>query len=279
MILRLFYILLFILTISINLCGQDYLWLESYDSTHSIANRINVPDGFSRIRLESGSFEKWLRCLPLKKEGAEIYLYDGSKKSNQSYHWAVIDIDIGNTDLQQCADAFMRLRSEYLYSNKKYDSIAFNYTSSDRSTFRKWINGFRPNVNGNIVEWVETSLIDSSHSNFKKYLNKIFTYAGTYSLSKELIKREKLTDIEIGDVFVQGGFPGHLTFVVDVAINNSTGEKIFLLAEGFTPAQDFHVIKNPTDNKLSPWYSCSAGDIIKTPEWTFYSIDLMRLNN
>jgi hypothetical protein len=279
MILIILYILLFNLIISLNLYGQDYLWLESYDSSQSIVNRIDVPDGFSRVRVESGSFGKWLRYLPLKKEGAKIYIYDGSTKSNQSFHRAIIDIDIGDSDLQQCADAFMRLRAEYLYSISKYDSIAFNYTSGDRSTFRNWINGLRPNVNGNNVEWVETSLIDSSYANFKNYLDKIFTYAGTYSLSKELIKRDRLTDIKIGDVFVQGGFPGHLVFVVDIAISKSTKERIFLLAQGFTPAQDFYILKNPKNKKLSPWYSCNDGNIIQTPEWKFYSSELMRLND
>ena len=35
------------------------------------------------------------------------------------------------------------------------------------------------------------------------------------------------------------------------------------------PAQDFHVLKNPSDKGLSPWYPADFGEELKTPEWTF----------
>ena len=34
----------------------------------------------------------------------------------------------------------------------------------------------------------------------------------------------------IGDVFIEGGFPEHAVIVVDMAINEKTGKKLFLLA-------------------------------------------------
>lgn len=258
--------------------AENYPWLESYDSSETIINRVDLPEGYERIKVKPNSFENWLRYLPLKKDGSEIFLYNGQKKYFQENHVAVIDIDIGDRDLQQCADAYIRLRAEYLYSTRKFDSISFNYTSGDRSTFRNWINGLRPDVRENQVNWIQLESVDSSYSNFKLYLEKIFTYAGTYSLTKEMIQKANLSDIMIGDVLVQGGFPGHLVFVVDICINNITNEKLFLLAQGFTPAQDYHILKNPINIALSPWYSCKEGDIIRTPEWIFKSTDLMSLN-
>lgn len=51
----------------------------------------------------------------------------------------------------------------------------------------------------------------------------IFAYAGTLSLENELIPVD-LSDMEIGDVFIQGGSPGHAVVVVDIAVNESTAK-------------------------------------------------------
>jgi hypothetical protein len=41
------------------------------------------------------------------------------------------------------------------------------------------------------------------------------------------------------------------------------------------PAQEIQILKNPI-NKTSPWYSVDFGEILETPEWTFYKTDLKR---
>ncbi len=103
----------------------------------------------------------------------------------------------------------------------------------------------------------------------------IFSYAGTASLSKEL-KPVQVEDMQIGDVFIRGGFPGHAVIVVDMAENVQTGEKLFMLAQSYMPAQDFHILVNPTDTGLSPWYNTNIGEELITPEWRFYKGELMR---
>lgn len=60
---------------------------------------------------EAGSFGAWLRTLPLKK-GTTVYLYNGRPKENQDAQFAVVDISVGQEDLQQCADAVMRLHAQ-----------------------------------------------------------------------------------------------------------------------------------------------------------------------
>ena len=108
-------------------------------------------------------------------------------------------------------------------------------------------------------------------------MRAIFNYAGTYSLEKEL-QQIPINDVQIGDVFIQGGFPGHAVVVVDMA-ENETGEKRFMLAQSYMPAQDIHILKNPTNRKLSPWYSTNFEGNLYTPEWTFEASDLRRFRN
>jgi hypothetical protein len=188
----------------------------------------------------------------------------------------VYDVDVGDEDLQQCADAVIRLYAEYLYSNYRYGNIRFEFTSGDTAYFNKWIEGYRPAVSGNRVSWHDTAEVDSSYDNFREYLKVVFTYAGTISLERELRDMDNIDEIRIGDVFVQGGSPGHAIMVVDVARNEESGKKVFLLAQGFTPAQDIHVLSNPNDSLLGPWYSTDFGEILRTPEWTFKRSDLKR---
>ncbi|CAN5117739.1 hypothetical protein BH09BAC6_BH09BAC6_31750 [soil metagenome] len=76
-------------------------------------------------------------------------------------------------------------------------------------------------------------------------------------------------------MLIRGGFPGHAVIVMDVATNNS-GKKIYLLAQSYMPAQDIHVLKNPMDQDLSPWYEVNDDYIIQTPEYTFRQNELMR---
>ena len=92
-------------------------------------------------------------------------------------------------------------------------------------------------------------------------------YAGTHSLSKSLHSKS-IKDIAIGDVFIVGGFPGHAVIVVDVAENN-IGEKVFLLAQSYMPAQETQILKNYNDAKISPWYSANINERLYTPQWTF----------
>ena len=257
--------------------AQPYPWLVDSNDSNSIENRIPAPDGFHRVEAETGSFTHWLRNLPLKNKDAIVFLYNGKEKSNKVAHHAVVNIDTGDKDLQQCADAIIRLRSEYLFSQNRTDDIRFKFTSGDNASFRKWINGYRPIVNGNNVKWDNINKIDSSYTSFKNYLDIIFMYCGTYSLSKELITVDNISDILPGDIFIQGGFPGHAIIVIDVVEDNKKN-KLFLLGQGFTPAQDIHILKNPNSPVLSPWYNTDFRNVLRTPEWTFFKTDLKRFN-
>src|SRR5947207_2765902 len=79
----------------------------------------------------------------------------------------------------------------------------------------------------------------------------------------------------LGDVFIRGGFPGHAVIVVDV-VKNKDGLKKYLIAQSYMPAQDIHVLLNPSDENGSPWYDVNDDENIQTPEYTFYPFELKR---
>ena len=243
-------------------------------ATETVAERFPPPPGTTRLEVSSTSFGAWLRQLPLAPPGTPVHYHDGRVKPRSSVHVAVIDLDVGARDLQQCADAVIRLRSEHLWARGCSDQIAFNFTSGDRARWRDWQQGLRPKVRGNKVDWVAAASADASYGNFRRYLNSVFTYAGSYSLHRELETVHDPEKLQPGDVFIQGGFPGHAVVVLDVAVG-ADKERHFLLAQSYMPAQDVHVLDNPA-SPGNPWYPARSGGVLRTPEWTFEHADLRR---
>ena len=251
------------------------LWLTNFDVKNTLINRISLPEGYFRKELKLNSFGHWIRRLPLKEGKPKVLLYNGSEKGNKNAHHAVFDIDIGTKDLQQCADATMRIRAEYLFHTKQFDQIHFNYTNGALVPYTKWRNGYYPIPKKGNVSWVKKEKCNTTYKSFKTYLIQIFNFAGTHSLSKELTK-VPFTEMQIGDLLIKGGFPGHAVMVVDL-IENSKGEKKYLLAQSYMPAQNFQLLKNP--NSETPWYNLTNElETIETPEWTFSTSQLMRWN-
>lgn len=235
-----------------------YGWLPAETApaaTATLAAHVAPPSGFERVSAADGSFAAWLRGLPMRPEGAPVLTYTGKPKWRQDVHAAVIDIDVGKRDLQQCADAIMRLRAEWLFSQNRDKEIAFNDTDGKRRRF--------------------SATGRKDHAGFRKYMDLVFAYAGTYSLDREL-KAVSPDQIAIGDVFIKGGFPGHAVLVADMAENRETGEKRFLLLQSYMPAQDIHVLKNPKSEDGTPWYTTVIGDQLVTPEWVFPKTALKR---
>jgi hypothetical protein len=241
----------------------------------TISTRIKTPSGFERLSAPAGSFAAYLRQVPLKAAGTGVLLYNGLPKAAQ-VHVAVLDIDVGTRDLQQCADAVMRLRAEYLFAQKRYADIHFNFTNGFNCVYSKWREGYRVKVSGNQVSWYKKGAADPSYRAFRSYLDMVYSYAGTLSLEKEM-KPVPYAEMAIGDVLIRGGSPGHAVIVIDMAQNPVTGEKLFLLAQSYMPAQDIHILQNPQDDKRSPWYSLkTAGEAVLTPEWDFVKGNLRR---
>ena len=232
----------------------------------TLQTRFNPPDGFQRKPTDENSFASYLRNLPLKSAGTKVKYYNGDIKYDDVYD-AVVDMDISNKDLEQCADAIMRLRGEYFYSIKAYNQISFTLTNGFKMDYSEWMQGNRVIVNGNKTVWRKTAEPSNTYRVFRNYMEFVFTYAGTYSLSKSLHSKN-IKDIAIGDVFILGGFPGHAVIVVDVA-ENKNGEKVFLLAQSYMPAQETQILKNYNDDKISPWYSANIVGRLYTPQWTF----------
>ena len=228
-------------------CLVAYAWPHAAGAD-TLEARFAPPSGAARVAVADGSFGDFLRRLPLKPPGAAVHLYDGSDKPRQDVHAAVVDLDVPPRDLQQCADAVMRLWAEYRYARGavvafhpdpgKPRALTFDARTHDRRGFEKW-------------------------------LIRVFADAGSASLEADLHPvADAARAVAPGDVLIQGGYPGHAVLVLDVAAA-SDGRRWLLLGQSYMPAQEFHVLRNPA-TPSSPWYDAAALSSVaglKTPEW------------
>jgi len=233
---------------------------SGFTSTDTVLTRFSAPAGYRQVKAVAGSFGEYLQNLPLKPAGSQTKTYKGAVAATDIFTAAVVDISVGNEDLQQCADVVMRLRGEYLYGQKRYSEIAFHLESGFRCDYIHYADGYRYRND----RWVLKAKKDYGYTTFMRYMNLVFAYAGTLSLQKELKPVQNVNDLKAGDVFIHGGSPGHCFIVMDVA-ENSQHNKLFLLAQSFMPAQNLQVLQY--DN--NPWFDINK----KTGIWYGELID------
>ena len=236
---------------------------------------ISLPQGFDYVDDGDSVYSNWLLDLKLKKSKT-VYLYNGKLKSNQDAQYVVLNIDIGKKDLVQCADAAMKLRADHLFEKRLYDQIKFLATSGDEISFENWLKGMRWKVQGaKLVSYNIHKEGSNIQQEYDSFMELVFSYCGTYSLSKQLKAVNDSRSIQPGDIFVYGGFPGHAVTVMAVA-KNKEDARIFLLSQGYMPAQDIHILKNYASADQSPWYKVSELYPLYTPQWQFEKGSLKR---
>jgi hypothetical protein len=243
-------------------------FFQRADKLRSIES-IAVPSGFVRPVAATGSYSDYLRKLVLK-QNKTVYYYTGQPKPNQQATYAVLDLPVRNNSLLQCADAVILIRASWLFEQQQYEQIHFIATDGTLLNYSDWCKGVRYILKGNKLLTVRRSAQSVSpgvRSNLDRFLQQVFAYCGTASLSRQMRRKSANSSPEAGDVFLQPGYPGHVMQVVDLA-KNAKGETIFILLQGFMPAQDIHLVKSVKTQYPQPWQHFTGGSF-QTPEWNF----------
>ncbi|MEO9012181.1 MAG: DUF4846 domain-containing protein [Ginsengibacter sp.] len=214
-----------------------------------------LPKIISIKQTDEKSWPYFLQHLPIID--GPILDYKGNPVANQQKHTAIINYDVGARDLQQCADAIMRLRAEYLFQQNRYREIGFHFVSGNYYKWDDYCDGKRVVPAGNGIKFIKGSASPYTHESLRKYLDIVYNYASTISLVKEL---KKVNDFAPGNIVIFPGSPGHCFIIIDEA-TGPDGEKVFKLAEGYTPAQSIYVLSNLEEPEISPWYHLQKGTI------------------
>ncbi len=259
-----------LILLSLLIAAPSYPWLADFKNppeTLPLSQRFSPPEGFQRVEVSEGSYAAWLRELPVRRDREYVLSYRGDRLIRPSA--AIVLLDLGKRDLQQCADTIIRLHAEYLWSKKRYAQIAYHFTSGDRSAWSDWQRGERFKIKGRKVERVWRKGTRHNHRAFRRWLVNIFRFAGTQSLrfdSKRLGKRA----FQAGDFFVQPGGPGHAVVILEIA-EDQAGRRAALIGQGFMPAEDLHILSSIGPRILEGvWFLLpdEEHDSILTPSWS-----------
>jgi len=232
----------------------------------NIESNFELPSGF--YRPYNDDYSKFLRTFPLKANN-KVFYYNGDEKPNNSVYAAVFDYKIGNKNLHQCADASIYLNARFKYDNNKLEEIAYSFTSGYLFKYKNYLNGINPKPYQNsqgrwLVKEEQAEKRVNNYKTFFKYLETLWTWAGTLSVNNLDTKSIDIEEIRPGDIFIKGGSPGHSVSVVDV-IQNSNGRVLFMLSQSFMPAQEQHILLNQETGDV--WYELFLADVVQTPEW------------
>ena len=255
-----------------------------------------VNEDTNYVRPYNTDYAQWLLNRKLFPFDHKVRYYNGEEKQNSNGRNNIISVgvlkyDLVGTfsknkerpaDLQQCADACIRLWAEYLWEHKMYDKIHFKNAPGFVFSYKKWAEGYRVHFDKNWkASWSKDAGVDYSYTTFRKYLSLVFTYCGTATLAKEMMP-VKSTDIQPGDILIWGGSPGHAVTVMDVLRNKQTGKLKVMFSQSYMPAQEIEILANNEDNYrwtekytkgmwVSPWFEIDEekSPVINTPQWTF----------
>lgn len=231
----------------------------------ALDQRFAPPAGFTRVPLDQRSFGAWLRRLPLAPAGTSVVSYRGDLvlPAEHDNLAAVVAIDIGRADLQQCADSVIRLHAEWLYAQGRRD-MSYRAASGGDMPFARWARGERMKPEGSTFAWTVAGRADAGHASFRRWLDAVFTWANTGSLARDT-EPVAPEDLRPGDFVVQPGAPGHSVLVLDLA-RAADGRRALLLGQGFMPAQSFHVLRPGRGE--GPWFVVEPGaTALRTPFW------------
>src|SRR5262249_24967617 len=158
-----------------------------------------------------GSFGEWLRGLPLRPRGPVVDYKGRVVLAEDDPHLeAVVALDEGTADLQQCADSIMRLHGEWLWS-KGNRAMSYKAGAGVALPFERWLAGDRVVEDGpGSIAWQRKAGPSDrdDHGAFRRYMDAEFSWANTGALARDAA-RGSLEALRPGDFFVLPGSPGH----------------------------------------------------------------------
>lgn len=233
----------------------------------TIKTRFNPPAGYTRTSLMQGTFGEYLRNFELRDYTTKPLAYDTTTKtqvSNDSLPAvSVFALDLINkTNLQGASNSLIRLYAEYLYGQNRFNDIAFNLLTTPvfKCDFKTWSEGGRLIQEKNSITWCIEHGDHCTHKDvdtgttygvFKYYLQNVMLHSNASSLTSNM-NAVQLNELTVGDVIfhADSSIP---EIIVDMA-EDSTGNKICILARGDNPASEIYIVRNESNADLNPWY-------------------------
>jgi len=161
-------------------------------------------------------------------------------------------------DLQQCADVAVRLYAEYRWAAGTANGLKMPLQNGQHIAWRDWRRGIRGKVVGSRHRFTRRAAADASYSTFRGYLAYVMNWLGSAGI-KQGARAVGRADVKAGDLYVQNstGSIGHVSVMLDQCVLDTRKghRRLYLVAEGFMPAQDTHVMLPSRGEGLGAWFT------------------------
>ena len=250
-----------------SLLAQSAHYVNTAGTT--VETRFMLPPGYERVPAARNSYAYFLRHLRMLP-----YNVTYNNDPSESYQVSTLNLPLID-NIQHDIHLCVRLRGEYLFSQGQYDKMAFSIVIG-RIFYVPWAKGLELEINDKPYWTQQPSGVDRL-ATFQNYLSFIFYNSNINTLLLDM-QSVAIHNIMPGDMFVQAGLPGGAVIVLDVAVNPTTNNRIFLLARIHKSFQMVDVLVNPKETwNGSPWYNIETGDNkITIPDFVFYKTNLRR---
>lgn len=221
---------------------------------------IPPPTGYERIAVVAESFGASVRSLKVLPDSVPVRFADGRICQMWPAGTRVVDMPfLFRVDLEQCTDMALRLYAEYHWARGSADSLEFKLQNGQRIAWREWRAGRRLRFDSAANRHVTApSTTDSTRAEFERFLHYLFLWTGSAALQRDL-PEVRADDLRPGDLIVQNttGAMGHVSVILDVA-QGSGGQRLYLIGNGWTPAQSFFVRMARSDEGIDGWFTLAG---------------------
>jgi hypothetical protein len=148
--------------------------------------------------------------------------------------------------------------------------MSYNAASGMALPYQRFARGEHVAMDGRKLVWKTGRPAAAGHAGFRAFMNMVFAWANTVSLSRQAAKVEP-GEVRPGDFFVLPGNPGHTVIILDMA-RDDRGNAVALIGQSYMPAQSFYVLRGDRD----PWFTLKAGEPVDTPFWEPFPWEALR---
>ncbi|MDR3350383.1 MAG: DUF4846 domain-containing protein [Prevotellaceae bacterium] len=224
----------------------------------TVVARFGVPSGYQRTDSLPASFAFFLQHLPLLPPKTPVKFYDGAPNVS-CRPAAVIDMEIGDKNLQQNIQTMIRLWAEYLFEQQRFSDIFFHINNGQVIPYEQWTQGMKLVINRKTY-WTKTPSNPKQYQTFRRYLNFIFTNSDFHTLLQD-VQLSAGVHITPGDILTfDNGADTYVVMVLDAAVHRETGDMLVLLVSGGNPAQSVQVLQNTDeDSATGVWFPLKNG--------------------
>lgn len=226
----------------------------------SLQATFPAPAGYARIAVAAESFAASVRSLTVLPDSVPVRYADGRICGTWPAGTRVVDLPfLFRADLEQCTDMALRLFAEYAWARGSADGLEFRLQNGQRIAWREWRAGRRLRFDSAAHRHVVApARADSSRVEFEQFLHYLFLWTGSAALKRDL-QAVEAGDLLPGDLIVQNttGAMGHVSVILDVA-QDSSGHRLYLIGNGWTPAQSFFVRIARPDEGSDGWFTLAG---------------------